>query len=206
MKSSKNASKTYFTSDWHLGHRNVLEFDQRPFQDISHMHQVLINNYNNTVSPQDVCFFLGDMGLCKSEILLNIIQQLNGQKVLILGNHDKGASAMRAMSFDVVLNSASLIIANKHITMSHCPLRGVFREDVTGMRGAVEGENWHGENRHGRFSVPDFGQYHLHGHTHKKPTERILERQMDVGVVANGYKPVSFSTIESWITKREQNK
>ena len=52
----------YFTSDWHVGHDNVLKFDNRPFKDVDHMHRVLINNYNSTVKPDDVCYFLGDMG------------------------------------------------------------------------------------------------------------------------------------------------
>lgn len=196
--------RTYFTSDWHVGHANVLVFDKRPFKDMDHMHRVLVNNYNATVDPEDVCYFLGDMGLCKSELLASVVRELNGMKVLILGNHDKGATAMRRLGFDLVLNMASLEIAGQIVTMTHCPLRGVWRENVDGMKGSAEGENWHGEARHQAFSIEDFGQYHLHGHTHKGPEERILDRQMDVGVRANDFRPVSISTIESWIAKREK--
>ncbi len=64
-------------------------------------------------------------------------------------------------------------------------------------------ENWHGENKHqNRYSFPDFGQFHLHGHIHSGPSnkkKRIDGRQMDVGVPANKYKPVSLSIVESWI-------
>ena len=196
--------KVYATSDWHCGHENVLVFDQRPFKDLDHMHRVLVNNYNSTVGPEDVCYFLGDMGLCKGETLASIIQQLNGTKVLVLGNHDKGASAMRRVGFDVVLNMAAIEVAGKIVTMTHCPLRGIFREDVTGMRGAAEDDNWHGEHKHARFSLPDFGQYHLHGHIHVTPWNGKLKcthNQFDVGVAANEYRPVSFSQIESWIMK-----
>lgn len=193
--------RPYFTSDWHVGHANVLVFDERPFTDLDHMHRVLINNYNACVGPEDICYFLGDMGLCKSDVLAEVVQQLQGTKVLILGNHDKGATAMRRMGFDVVLNSASIEVAGELVTMTHCPLRGVFREDVSGMKGSAGGEHWHGENRHKLFSIPDFGQFHLHGHTHKGPEERIAGKQMDVGVRANGYRPVSISAIESWIVK-----
>ncbi len=196
--------RAYFTSDWHIGHANVLVFDKRPFKDLDHMHRVLINNYNATVGPEDICYFLGDIGLGKGDLVASVIQQLNGTKVCILGNHDKGANAMRRFGFDVVLNMASIEVAGQLLTMTHCPLRGVWREDVSKMTNSQPGESWHKEFKHTLFSIPDFGQYHLHGHTHKGPEERILDRQFDVGVRANGYRPVSISVIESWISKREK--
>lgn len=191
----------YFTSDWHIGHANVLVFDQRPFQDLDHMHTVLVNNYNATVGFQDLCYFLGDVGFGKSDLLQSVLQRLNGTKVCILGNHDKGATAMRRMGFDVVMNMCAIEVAGKLVTMTHCPLRGIWREDTSNMKGAAEGDHWHGEARHRLFSIQDFGQFHLHGHTHKSAEERILDRQWDVGVRANGYRPVSIKAIESWIAK-----
>ena len=73
------------------------------------------------------------------------------------------------------------------------------------MRGAIEGENWHGELRPNfqQYQVPNNGQFHLHGHIHSPnggKSVKILDKQMDVGVVANNYRPVSISTIESWIS------
>lgn len=193
--------RVYFTSDWHVGHENVLTFDQRPFKDLDHMHRALINNYNATVRPEDTCYFLGDMGLAKFDTLAEVLKELHGTKVLILGNHDKGATAMKRLGFDLVLHGASINVAGHTVTMTHCPLRGVWREDCSKMGGAAEGDNWHKESKHTDFSIPDWGQFHLHGHTHKTPEERILDRQFDVGVRANGYRPVSTSQIESWIVK-----
>jgi calcineurin-like phosphoesterase family protein len=72
------------------------------------------------------------------------------------------------------------------------------------MKGNVEGELWHGESRHERFSVPDTGQFHLHGHIHSPnggKSERILERQFDVGLPGNKYRPVHVSEIESFIMR-----
>jgi len=200
----KTLHKSYFTSDWHVGHQAVLTFDQRPFLDLGHMHAMLVANYNATVGAQDTCYFLGDMGLCSADLLKSVVTQLNGTKVLVLGNHDRGAHAMRQLGFDVVLNMATVILANEIVTMTHCPLRGVWREDVTGMKGAVPGENWHKESKHEQFSIPDFGQFHIHGHTHKMPKDRTLGRQMDVGVRANNYRPVSNSFIEKWISAQKR--
>jgi calcineurin-like phosphoesterase family protein len=195
---------TFFTSDWHIGHQNVLQFDQRPFNDLDHMHESLIRNFNVQVPAHGVTYFLGDMGLGSSGKLKEVIGRLNGTKVLILGNHDKGSNAMYGAGFDVVLNTASMMIAQQKVTLSHCPLRGAFRESTIGMHNAVLFENWHGENRHHNFSLGHEGQFHLHGHIHSGPANkkaRTLGRQMDVGVPANNYRPVGISQVESWIVK-----
>ncbi len=173
------------------------------------MHEVLINNYNASVRPQDVGYFLGDMGMGKSGTLKKVIDRLNGTKILIIGNHDGGVQSMYSCGFDAVLHTATMYIANERVTLSHCPLFGVWREDATAMKGS-DGENWHGESRkvHQRLTVPDFGQFHLHGHIHSRPgrkvSDKILGRQYDVGVSANKYTPVSISTIESFIVKTKE--
>lgn len=196
----------FFTSDFHIGHKKVLEYDERPFKDLNHMNRVLINNYNNTVKEDSVCYFLGDMGLCNQNYLHSVISQLNGTKVLILGNHDRKMEAMYKAGFDVVMYNATLYIANERVTLSHCPLKGVFREDTTKMRNYVEGENWHGEFRHHKYTVADEGQYHLHGHTHCKPETKIMGKQFDVGVVANNYFPVHIGQIEKWAVFHKNRK
>lgn len=195
--------KLYFTSDWHIGHKNVLKFDQRPFQDLNHMHSVLVKNFNHLVPKHGITYFLGDMGLCSHGLLKKVIDQLNGTKILVRGNHDGNMNSMYNAGFDVVIDKAQITIGKNIVTMTHCPLVGVFREDTTNMHGASPGENWHKENKHkDRFSINDFGQFHLHGHIHAGPAngKKVIDgRQMDVGVPGNNYKPVSLSQIESWI-------
>jgi calcineurin-like phosphoesterase family protein len=172
------------------------------------MHRVLINNFNASVPDDGITYFLGDMGVTDRLALVKTLNELNGTKVLVMGNHDKGMNAMYTAGFDVVINMASMVIANRLVTMSHCPLRGLFREDVTDTRGAEPGDMWHGEKRHTRFSIPDFGQLHLHGHIHsaswKTKSTKTTYNQYDVGVPANGYKPVSIAVIEAWIASLEK--
>jgi len=197
----------FFTSDWHIGHQNSLNFDNRPFRDLEHMHKSLIKRYNSVVPKDGICYFLGDVGLCSGDIISNTIHQLNGTKILILGNHDKGINAMYSYGFDVVLYSASVYIAKERVTMTHCPLRGLYREDTKGMHNTDGTENWHGEKRHEKFSITNEGQFHLHGHIHSPnqgKSTKILGRQYDVGLPANNYTPVSLGTIESWITKTKR--
>lgn len=195
---------TFFTSDWHIGHDKALDYDQRPFKDMHHMLESLISRYNATVPVNGICYFVGDMGN-KPEGIKRVMARLNGTKVLILGNHDQGINTMYNCGFDVVLLNASIFIGDSIITISHCPLLGIKREDTSQMKDPKE--NWHGElkDKHRKFSMENRGQFHLHGHIHsrkdKKQSVKILDKQFDIGVTANNYTPVSLSQIESWISK-----
>ena len=50
----------YFTSDWHLGHANIIKYCERPFKSVSDMDRILIQNYNEIVDQDDTVYFLGD--------------------------------------------------------------------------------------------------------------------------------------------------
>lgn len=164
------------------------------------MHEVIRNNFNATVPENGTTYILGDVGMMRSsEFIRDFVNSLNGTKILVLGNHDGSANKMHSLGFDAVMLMSALWIANEYVTLSHCPKQGVFREDTTGMRGATPGENWHGEKKNRKYSVPDEGQFHLHGHLHLDKKEVKLGKQWDIGVVGNSYTPVSISRIESWI-------
>lgn len=174
------------------------------------MEEALIRNYNANVPEEAVCYFLGDMGFCGSEALRSVISRLNGTKILILGNHDKKQNSMYNAGFDAVLNSASMFIQGQLVTMSHCPLLGVYRENTEGMRNSDGTENWHGEtnSKYSPYTIPDRGQIHLHGHIHSPnggKSKKIEGRQMDIGVDANNYRPVHLSEVESFIAKYIEN-
>lgn len=198
-----NRKPTFFTSDWHISHEKSIQFDQRPFKTLDEMHTSLIVRYNACVPDNGICYFLGDMGNKPKEIA-EVVRQLKGTKVLFLGNHDKGMTTMYNCGFDVVMYGGWIYVGDIKVTMSHCPFIGVLREDTSSFnRGIVE--NWHGETRthHLKSAVKDDGQFLLHGHIHsrkgKDQSVKILDRQYDVGCVANNYTPVSLSTIESWV-------
>lgn len=194
----------FFSSDYHIGHANSILFDKRPYRDLDHMHSELVKNFNKQVPVDGLTYFLGDMVTHSASLTKTVIDQLNGTKVLIVGNHDKNYESCYNAGFDVVMNNATIYIQKQRVTMSHCPLQGVFREDTTGMGGHVEGEMWHGEARNKRFSMENTGQFHLHGHLHSPGEGRsktIDGRQMDVGLCGNQFRPVHISKIESWIMK-----
>ena len=50
----------YYTSDLHLGHKNVIKFDNRPYSDVDEMDDCLIKNWNNKVTDNDDVYIVGD--------------------------------------------------------------------------------------------------------------------------------------------------
>ena len=81
----------YFTSDLHLGHRAVIEMNDRPFSDIEEMNKVLIDNINTRVKQNDTLYILGDLSfripLSEANRLIQQIQCKN--KYLLILNNDK---------------------------------------------------------------------------------------------------------------------
>lgn len=51
----------FYTSDLHLGHANVIKFDNRPFANVDEMDQCIIIRWNERVSDDDTVFILGDV-------------------------------------------------------------------------------------------------------------------------------------------------
>ena len=90
-------NKTYFTSDLHFGHENVIRFDNRPFETVDEMDAELIRKWNAKVDRDDLVYVLGDMiWKTKNGTAEDLIHNLNGQIILIRGNHDRFLSNAKA--------------------------------------------------------------------------------------------------------------
>lgn len=82
--------KILFTGDLHFGHKSIIAFDGRPFKSVEEMDIELTRRWNAKVTKDDLVYILGDMiWKARNDDAPNIIKSLNGQKVLIKGNHDK---------------------------------------------------------------------------------------------------------------------
>lgn len=88
MNYKYDAEHTFFTSDTHFNHANIIRFCNRPFKDVNQMNEVLIENWNRVISPGDTVFHFGDFCLGGSLEWTNVLDRLNGKIHLILGNHD----------------------------------------------------------------------------------------------------------------------
>lgn len=80
---------TFFISDLHFGHKNILAFDNREFPSVEEHDTALIRNWNDVVGLDDEVWVLGDISWHGSMRTIEIFQQLNGIKKLCVGNHDK---------------------------------------------------------------------------------------------------------------------
>ena len=77
----------FLTSDLHLHHHNIIRYCNRAFPSIEAMDATLIQNWNETVAPDDTVYFLGDLTI-KKRRYWDLLERLNGVKVLVHGNHD----------------------------------------------------------------------------------------------------------------------
>lgn len=119
--------KYFVISDTHFGHTNIIKYCNRPFSSVEEMDKILIKNWNETVSNEDVVIHLGDVGLNSKEYIRSIISQLNGKKILIKGNHDNWPDDFyRDTGFNYVSKFPFLYGGtpdnNGFYLMSHAPL------------------------------------------------------------------------------------
>lgn len=113
--------RVFITSDSHFGHKNIIEYCNRPFADVDEMNAALIERWNSVVGKDDMVIHLGDVGLGSREKIGAIVRQLNGRKMLIMGNHDHfRENQYREMGFETV--SRFPILWNKFFLLSHAPL------------------------------------------------------------------------------------
>ena len=84
---------TFLVSDTHFGHAGVCRFMRedgvtklRPWDDPHEMDEAMIQRWNDVVRPSDKVYHLGDVVINRKA--LSTLARLNGDKVLIRGNHD----------------------------------------------------------------------------------------------------------------------
>lgn len=89
-------SNIFFASDHHFYHSNILTFKKadgsplRVFDDVNHMNEYMVMQHNRVVTQYDKVYFLGDVTMGKNLKSLEILGRMNGEKILIKGNHDLG--------------------------------------------------------------------------------------------------------------------
>ena len=151
------------------------------------MNSELIRRWNEKVGPDDTIFHLGDFAFGGSDIWNNILKQLNGHKILIIGNHDiKNLREGYMQYFDYVGPQLLLNIEERSVYLNHYPF-------------LCYGGSWRS---------PKNAVYQLFGHVHSGPTssgldtERLVslfKYQYDVGVDNNNFTPISWSEVKNKI-------
>lgn len=117
----------WITSDLHFGHTNIMKFcpDTRGhFKDVAHMNSEMIRMWNAMVQPGDLVYILGDVAFMAAPDAAKILQSLNGDKILVEGNHDR--KALKDVSFQKCFKEIHKYLDISHngtkVVMFHYPI------------------------------------------------------------------------------------
>ena len=160
----------YFTADLHLNHYNIIEFCNRPFKDVNHMNNQLIDNINAKCKYQDTLYHLGDFcftgrrnGKTKP---LEFEDRINCKVIHVLGNHDRNNHLKNSIRY------AEIHFSNTKWLLQHKP--------------PVEGQIRTFSND------TDTPFIYLVGHVHENWKHKFVENQLviNMGVDVWNYYPV----------------
>jgi len=188
-----DGKNVFFISDFHIGHRNVIRFDDRPFltedgqPDLEMMHTTIVENWNRVVKKSDVVFYLGDLCFGRVGQALSIVKSLNGTIHFIMGNHDRFKDIQSYNRFNTINDYVDLTIksdvdATYHFTLMHYPIY-----------------SW---NR------ASHGSFHVHGHTHQNLHHGesgeyyVGRRAFDAGCNGIDYTPISYKDVIEMLDKQ----
>lgn len=110
----------YYISDLHFNHKNILKFDNRPWNNVEDMDKAMIFNWNETVNEDDTVYILGDF-VWKTGKVADYCKQLKGHKILILGNHDSLTGPDKRF-FDGIYDYLEIKDNGFTVIMSHYPM------------------------------------------------------------------------------------
>jgi calcineurin-like phosphoesterase family protein len=116
---------TWVISDTHFGHANILDYEpsRRAWcTDIESHDRAIIEAWRAVVQPDDTVIHCGDFALSNRARIAEIVRQLPGRITLVLGNHDRSATAMRECGIDNVVSGILIgSFATGPIIARHAP-------------------------------------------------------------------------------------
>lgn len=164
---------TFLISDTHFSHVGVCQFlnedgtKMRPWDNVEEMDEALVKNWNDVVGPKDKVYHLGDVAMNRRA--LPILNRLNGDKVLIKGNHD----IFKLRDYATYFRDIRAYHVLHRMLLSHIPIH---------------------PNSLGRFS----GNIHGHLHSRKVMTPQGDPDlcYLNVCVEQTNFRPVSLDEVE----------
>lgn len=181
-----------FTSDYHIGHKNIIKFSNRPFKEVLEMNEAIRDRHNAVCDKDTIVFNLGDALLLprqsnravETELLReakSLLQSFKGKIYYLPGNHESDIVTIRECwtlmppLVDLTVGKGS---EAQHIVLCHYALR--------------------------TWNKAHYGSWHLFGHSHgglkldngTLMVESDRGRCIDVGVDTNDYYPYSFEDVK----------
>jgi len=138
-------------SDPHFGHANSIRFDNRPFLTVEDMDNELIKRWNSVVKADDIIYILGDISWHNTGKTFEIFSQLNGEKHLIRGNHDKSEKypVKLKVLFKEIVDYKEIKVDGIDVILCHYPIPC--------------------------FNKHFYGSVHLYGHVHNSHENNYIE-------------------------------
>lgn len=169
----------YFTSDLHFGHKNLcLGLRQMSIEESD---ELIINNWNKTITKRDIVYVLGDIVMEKHNLLEHYIKQLNGTIIVIGGNHDTRKCCKELQKLGIIVMGC---VEYKGFICSHIPLHP---DCVAECRGNIHG------HIHLKGNIEGLGSYE------PKPIEG---RYYNVNCEFHNYTPVPFDKIIKYFEEK----
>lgn len=181
-------SNTWFISDTHWNHANILTFRGkdgnliRPeFENVHDMNEYMIERWNSVVAEGDKVYHLGDVTMSTSAKAFETLYRLNGRKVLIKGNHDNAKLSRYAEHFqDVRSEIHKKTGSGNKIVFTHRPI--LFN---------------------GPDNDLDLVHFNCHGHIHQNEIDDF--RYINLCVEHWDYTPVGWNHIVEIVEQRKRS-
>jgi calcineurin-like phosphoesterase family protein len=184
----------FWTSDLHLGHSRILELcPDRPWPNLEAMNRGLIGLWNETVSPEDEVWVIGDFAMGRIRETLSLVPLLHGRKFLVPGNHDRCSPAYPHRR-DRVEDWVDL-----YLEAGFCGIKSPGCWEIGGVLCNVNHFPYLGpeddqyRDRFDAFRPADDGLPLVHGHVHS--AWQVNGRMVNVGVDVWGYRPIPESAL-----------
>lgn len=162
----------WFSSDWHLGHGNVIKFSERPFQSVQEMDDTILENMFSKLNRGDIFYFLGDLSWSKPSYEKAFRSIPDGVDFhWILGNHDNKGWKQYKTKTASISNFKEIKIGNNPVTLCHYPML-----------------TWN-KSHYNAWML--FGHHHNKSHGFEHILEKTVGKMLNVNCEFNDYKPYS---------------
>lgn len=168
---------TWVWSDLHFGHSNILDFSDRPFENVDQMNNVLVDNFNDCVNSDDISIWVGDISFLNNERTNEILDSCNGYKILVVGNHDLKKGKLKNMNFNEVHVLYLVDFPDLSLVFTHYPMFNLIEE---------------------------YPYINVHGHLHINHGIDSI-RHINVCCEYHNYRPVNLNEIYQWAKIRKES-
>jgi calcineurin-like phosphoesterase family protein len=148
----------WIISDTHFFHENIGRYCDCP----AGWQEMIIDNWNRLMQPEEIVFHVGDLALGKREHIEGLVPLLNGRLYLMRGNHDRRSNGFyQRLGITLVSDPYRTDHpSGLNLIFSHCPIVTL-----------------------------ELGLLNLHGHIHNNPAPELGAQYVNLCVEVRDYRP-----------------